>query len=79
MCYKLYWSGSLQGQKKTTRILVCVCPCVWERWIYFKALTCTMVGADKSKFQRQGQPTGDPGKAIASAQSSHLETEFPLP
>ena len=39
-----------------------------------------MVGADKSKISKAGQPTGDPGKADAAAQGQgHLETEFPLP
>ena len=61
---------------------MCVCVCVYgrERWVYFKGLTCTMVGADKPKISKAGQPTGDPGKADVAAQGQgHLETEFPLP
>ena len=39
-----------------------------------------MVGADKPKISKAGQPTGDPGKADVAAQGQgHLETEFPLP
>lgn len=55
--------------------------CMGERdGFIFKGLTCTMVGADKSKISKAGQPTGDPGKADVAAQGQgHLETEFPLP
>jgi len=34
-----------------------------------------MVGADKSKISKAGQPTGDPGKVDMAAQGQgHLET-----